>query len=611
MTADADRYPPIEDHGVIGDLQTVALVCLDGTIDFLCLPSFDSPTVFASLLDAERGGSFRIAPEIPAARRTQIYLPDTNVLLTRFLAERGILELTDFMPVAEAERPTRIVRIVKAVRGETVVRMRCRPAFDYGRCACRFSLSDAGRRAACSASACPADCSCRVVTLSATVPMEATDEGVVATFTLCDGEMAVFVLDGDGDMAAPVTVEAALESQKETERFWRHWLATSSYRGRWREMVCRSALILKLLVSRRTGSMVAAPTFGLPEEIGGPRNWDYRFCWIRDSAFTIYALIRLGFVREAEAYTSWITERAEASPDQGTLRLMYRLDGSEELEERSLDHFEGYMGSRPVRIGNAAATQLQLDMYGEFIDAVFLTNKYANKVPSHTWTAIRRCVDYVAANWEQPDEGIWEFRGGRRHFLHSRLMCWVAMDRAIRIAEMEGFPAPVPSWRRTRDAIYEDIFESFWDEEMQSFVQHKGAKHVDAALLLMPLVKFISGVDPRWLSTLDRIGRDLASDVLVHRYDSSAQVLDTFGDSKEGGFTMCSFWYVECLARAGRVQEARLLFEKMASYANHLGLYSEELGLDGRQLGNFPQAFTHLALISAAHALEFALERGR
>ncbi len=396
-------------------------------------------------------------------------------------------------------------------------------------------------------------------------------------------------------------------------QYWRGWTSRTTYRGRWRETVHRSGLILKLLTSERFGSVVAAPTFGLPEVIGGGRNWDYRYTWIRDAAFTLYALIRLGYTDEAQAFVDWIGHRIEQGeePEIGKLRVLYGVDGSCDLGEQSLGHLDGYCGSRPVRIGNGASGQLQLDIYGALMDAVYLATSTGARSPTTLWRSLTGIVDWVCGNWQRPDEGIWEFRGGQREFLHSRLMCWVGLDRAVRMARKRSLPAPLARWEEERDRIYDDIFDNFWSDERGAFVQAKGSQAIDAACLLMPLVKFISPVDPRWLSTLDAVRDHLADDALVRRYDVEKSAEVDGLDGEEGSFTVCSFWYVECLARAGRVDEARLLFEKMLSYANHVGLYAEELGKAGDHLGNFPQALTHLALVSAAHALNEALDAAR
>ena len=390
---------------------------------------------------------------------------------------------------------------------------------------------------------------------------------------------------------------------EKTVRYWRGWVGRSHYRGRSREIVLRSALALKLMTSGEHGSIVAAPTFGLPETLGGARNWDYRYAWIRDAAFTAYALVKLGFTDEITAFLRWAEARLRENGD-GSLQIMYGLDGRRTLSEERLDHFGGYAGSTPVRIGNAAYSQLQLDSYGALMDAVYLAVKYAEPISYDAWLAVTRTVDWVCEHWRREDEGIWEFRGGRRHFLSSRLMCWVAVDRALRMAQKYSLPGPVARWQDARNAIHHSVFADFWNGERGAFVQSKGSTALDAACLLMPLVKFISPTDPRWLSTLDAVGRELADDALVRRYDAEASRDIDALEGDEGTFTICSFWYVECLARAGRVDEARLLFGKLLSYGNHLGLYAEQLGPSGEHLGNFPQAFTHLALISAAIALD-------
>jgi pentatricopeptide repeat protein len=598
--------PLIEHHGVIGDLHTVALVDLGGTIDFLCWPRFDSPTLFCSLLDPEKGGSFTIAPRLgDEVRHKQIYLPDTNVLITRFLAQDGLAEITDLMPVDDG--PQRLVRIVRSVRGSVSFDLCCAPRFDYARASHELepgtdetSVVFRPERG-------------EPVRLASTVPIDRREGDAVAGFTLEQDQSATFLIEGYGDgreeLPCGLQGYGALCFSR-TVDYWRDWTARTTYQGRWRETVHRSGLILKLLTHEKEGSMVAAPTFALPEVLGGGRNWDYRYTWIRDAAFTLYALIRLGYTDEAHGFVDWIGRRVEEDddPSDGMLQVLYCVDGTREVEEKTLEHLRGYADSRPVRIGNGAAGQLQLDIYGALLDAIYLANKYGCPISHDAWCSVVRIVEWVAKNWEQPDEGIWEFRGGKRDFLHSRLMCWVCLDRAVRLARKRSLPAPFAHWEAERDRIYDDIFANFWNEELQAFTQAKGGEAIDASCLLMPLVKFISPVDPRWLSTLDAVRDHLADDALVRRYDVEASA-DVDGlEGEEGSFTACSFWYVECLARAGRVDEARLLFEKMLSYANHVGLYAEELGNAGDHLGNFPQALTHLALISAAHALDRAID---
>ncbi len=605
----------IENHGVIGNMRSAALVSIHGTIDFFCYPRFDSPTVFAALLDSDKGGFFEVVPEMENLRCKQLYLPDTNILLTRFLSDEGVAELTDFMPV---ERPSgapgqdepayahQILRMVRVIKGTVRFHVRCAPRFDYARATHRVCHEEK--------SICfyPEAGPCGSMSLHATVPLTIDGLDAAADFTLSAGESACFAF---GALKEEETSPAQLLEPEATERcfqltthYWRAWIKQSTYKGRWREMVNRSALVLKLLFSHEHGITVAAVTFGLPEQLGGARNWDYRYTWLRDSSFSLYALVRLGLSSEVRAYTLWLRKLTEdldtETNENGPLRVLYRVDLGLDLEETELDHLAGYQGSRPVRIGNSANSQLQLDIYGEVMDAVYLSNKYSDGIPKEGWRRIIRLMDWLRANWKRPDEGIWEVRGGRKHLLHSRLMCWVAFDRVIRLADKRSLDAPLKEWLDTRREIDNDIYENFWDEELESYVQVQGEKNLDAALLLMPMLRYISPTDPRWLSTLRRIEEQLSEDSLVFRYASGTDGME----GTEGSFTACSFWLVECLARAGELDKARLLFDKMLGYANHLGLYSEQLGSSGEHLGNTPQALTHLALISAATYLDRALD---
>ncbi len=609
----ADPYRPIEDYAVIGNLETVALVCLSGSIDFFCFPHFDSPSVFARILDHEKGGHFSITPIDGDTTSRQLYLPDTNILLTRFLSDAGILEITDFMPLSERQSHRQIIRIVRMIKGELDIAVDCRPRFDYARVSSR-ALHDRDARSVLFE---PAGDGLSAVRLYSTVALDLDEDRASARLHLSESDSVTFAFLCDAMDETPgcedqtaFSPDLARALQEDTAQFWRTWIGKSRYRGRWRGAVNRSALALKMLFSREHGSIVAAPTFSLPETIGGARNWDYRYCWIRDSAFTIYALLNLGFTEEAGHYIEWISKRYRSSDGDGALQLMYRENGDSELREETLEHLEGYMGSKPVRIGNAAAQQLQLDIYGELIDSIFLAHKFSSPMSYAGWGDLTRTIEYVCRNWNKPDEGIWEFRGGRRHFLHSRLMCWVALDRALKISELASLPAPTHRWRETRDCIFDDIHQNFWDEQMGSFVQARDTKGIDASLLLMPLMKFISPVDSRWTRTMKCIERELVTDAFVKRYNNADRDLEGFEAGNEGSFIMCSFWYAECLARAGRIADSRLTFEKTLGYANHLGLYSEELGPHGQHLGNFPQAFTHLALISTAFALERAIKNG-
>ena len=598
-------FQPIENYGVIGNMQSIALVGTNGSIDFLCYPEFDSPSVFAALLDDQKGGRFEIRPQLSNLRVRQLYLPETNILITRFLAEEGVAELTDYMPIEESrEQPNEIVRTVSVIRGNVHFQMCCRPRFNYATADHELQISDH------CATFLPADNLCPPMSLHSTVAVEKQLQDVTSAFTLKAGETATFILGSPRGKGEPPEMDPAGSRFFDTAKFWKAWISKSNYKGRWREMVHRSALLLKLLISRKYGSLIAAPTFSLPESIGGVRNWDYRFTWLRDATFTLYALIRLGFVNETEAFIEWLKDRLSDDAQRGPLQVMYGFDGRQKLDEISLDHLSGYENSRPVRIGNAAYEQLQLDIYGDMMDCVYLANKYGHTVSHQGWQNVQRLLEWLGKNWQRPDEGIWEVRGGPREFLHSRVMCWVAFDRALRLALKRSLPGPLDIWNRVRDEIRNDIFTNFWDDELQSFVQAKGTKEVDASALLMPMMRFISPVDPMWLATMRAIEKRLIEDTLVRRYEVERSNVDGLPGS-DGSFTACSFWYVECLARAGELEKAQLLFEKLLGYANHLGLYSEELGSDGRHLGNSPQAFTHLALISAATYLDRALSGTR
>jgi GH15 family glucan-1,4-alpha-glucosidase len=595
------RYLPIAEHGLIGDLHTAALVGTDGTVDWYCCPRFDSPSVFGVILDADRGGMFRIAPDCDGWSSKQLYLPDTNVLITRFLMPDGVGELQDFMPPPGTDGTAhrhRMIRRILAVRGQMRFLVEVAPRFDYARAPHEVALTPRGALFRSRELA---------LNLSARCPFEIVDgRDIRGRVELRAGETATFVLErvepgelplsySDADIAAEFDATVA---------YWRRWLGRSRYGGRWRETVHRSALTLKLLTYAPTGAIVAAPTTSLPEELGGTRNWDYRYTWMRDAAFTLYALLRLGFAEEAAAFLGWLEGRFRHAADResGPLQIMYGIDGREELPEEVLPHLEGFRGSAPVRIGNGAASQLQLDIYGELMDSVYLCDKHGLPIYHDGWLELTRNLEWLIDHWDEPDEGIWETRGGRRHYTHSRLMSWVALERAIRVALKRGLPADLPRWSAVRDRIYEQIMERGFNPARRAFVQHYDSDVLDASLLLMPLCKFIAPTDPRWLSTLDAITEELVSDSLVYRYNADASPDGLAGE--EATFSLCSFWWVEALARAGRLDEARLAFEKMLTYANHLGLYSEEIGPTGEQLGNFPQAFTHLALISAAFNLD-------
>jgi GH15 family glucan-1,4-alpha-glucosidase len=606
-------YPNISDHGLIGDLQTAALVATDGTLDWFCCPRFDSPSVFASLLDAGRGGFFRIRPDRDDYVSRQLYLPDTAILVTRFMTPDGVGEVHDFMPVAEggATDRHRLVRNIRVVRGTMRFAIEIQPRFNYGRATHKLELTEAGGVFQSDGleltmhGIAPEGTSIQ----GAGITVERDGDGVRWTRTLRAGDIGGVVLESMGGTPRLVPPEEAQRLADETARFWRNWLHRSSYSGRWREMVTRSAMTLKLMTYAPTGALVAAPTTGLPEQTGGERNWDYRYTWVRDGSFSIYALLSLGYTEEAAAFGAWLRDRAAEYDGEGRpLKIMYRVDGSSDLVEETLDHFEGWRGSRPVRIGNGAAGQLQLDIYGEAADAFFLADSQGLQVAHQGWVELAGIIDWLCEHWDQPDEGIWETRGGQRDFTYGRFQAWVALDRAIRLAQRRARPANVARWTTERDRVYNQIMERGWNPKVGAFTQHYTTEVLDSSLLMMPLQGFISPRDPMWLSTLAAMDRELVSDSLVYRYNPSASPDGLAGN--EGTFTLCTFWYVDALARAGRLDEARLVFEKMHTYANHLGLYSEEIDSTGGQLGNFPQAFSHLALISAAVNLNYQLDHG-
>ncbi|HXR65055.1 MAG TPA: glycoside hydrolase family 15 protein [Ktedonobacteraceae bacterium] len=601
----AQKYLPIQDYGVIGNLHTVALVGKNGSIDWCCLPRFDSPSVFGALLDAEKGGFFRIAPlETPEMSYKQLYLPDTNILITRFLTLDGVGEITDFMPIGhfrdEEAHQHYIMRYVRVVRGSLAFKMTCRPAFNYARDLHDIYLSKEGAIFRNNS---------LILALSCAVPLEEDRQGgVCGRFVLREEEARFFRLESaSGHDVQPHShgKDYYKDEFLETKRYWQGWVARCQYQGRWREMVVRSALVLKLLTYQPTGAIVAAPTTSLPETLGGERNWDYRYTWLRDAAFTIYGLLILGFLDEAKAFMDWLEARCCGLPDGSALQPMYSIDGQSALVEERLEHLEGYRQSRPVRIGNAAYKQDQLDIYGELIDSIYILNRHKD-ISYDLWNSVCRLLDWLKLHWRDPDESIWEVRGGKKCFVHSRVMNWVAFDRALRIARHRGLPAPFVDWTTTSSQIYREVMERGWNEKVGSFVQYYGSDAIDASALLMVLTRFAGPADYRMLSTIERIRRELTSDLHIYRYDPRQAADDGFG-SREGTFNMCSFWMVEALARADYLEDARLLLEKMLTYANHVGLYAEEIGVTGEALGNFPQAFTHLSLISACYNMDRAL----
>ena len=541
-------------------------------------------------------------------------MPDTAILVTRFMTEAGVGEVVDFMPVAEgpATDRHRLVRMIRVVRGTMRFVAEIQPRFDYARKPHKVEITTDGA---------VFSSDDLVLTLHRVGDpimrnqqragiVENAGEGLRVTLTLNAGEVTGMMLESGGARPRQISRDELIAMFLDTRRFWRSWLDRSTYTGRWRETVARSAMTLKLMTYAPTGALIAAPTCALPEQVGGERNWDYRYTWVRDASFSVYALLGLGYTDEAEAFVSWLMDRiAESAGDSsGPLKIMYRVDGSSDLFEETLDHLSGYRGSRPVRVGNGAADQLQLDIYGEAMDSIHLADTHGLQLPHAGWTQVRNMLDWVCDNWDQPEEGIWETRGGRQPFTYGRFMCWVALDRAIRLAQSHGRPASTARWTEQRDLIYEQIMTKGWHKDRRAFVQHYNTDVLDASLLLMPLLGIVAPRDPMWLSTLTAMDEELVSDSLVYRYNPSASPDGLRGS--EGTFSLCSFFYVDALARSGRLDDARLTFEKMMTYANHLGLYAEEIGLTGEQLGNFPQAFSHLALINAAINLDYQLDHG-
>lgn len=594
-------YQPIENYGIIGDLRTAALVGMDGSIDFMCFPRFDSPTIFAALLDEREGGHFQLAPVFHEASRRQLYLPDSCILLTRFFSQEGMAEVSDFMPVpADGGVPSRLVRRAKTVRGEVCFRMTCKPGFNYARAHHRIERT--GEKEVVFVSEGRDKTALRLV---GGTPLKIHGGAATAEFTLRAGQSAIFVLEEALPHAETMcrSREFLTKSFKETLNFWQTWMERCHYRGRWREMVNRSALTLKLLISREFGSLVAAPTFGLPEIPGGKKNWDYRYTWIRDACFTINSLMALGYHDEAAAFMRWMEDRCGEIAESGHLQVMYGIDGRHDLTESILPPLDGYRGAKPVRIGNAAFEQSQIDICGELVNTAFLYDSTIQPISNEMWDHLAQIIDWACLNWRRKGSGIWEYRDYHRRFLYSELMCWQALDSGIRLANRRSLPCPLTKWIRARNAIYNHIFKAFWNVKQKAFVQSPGSSLLDSANLQMLLTGFIGPTDSRWISTLKVMQARLMSDTLVYRYEMHGRGARAHSPT-EGTFCICSFWHIECLARSGDAQQARLLFEKMLGYANHLGLYAEELGPRGEHLGNFPQAYTHLGLIGTAMELD-------
>ena len=582
----------IEDYAIIGDGESAALVARDGSIDWLCWPRFDSGACFAALLGTRAHGYWSIAPVGEVRRVTRRYRGETLILETRFETAGGELRLTDFMP--RKAQTTHVVRIARAERGRIRLRTELRPRFDYGASIPWVSQSsDDAKELHFIAGP-------DRLTLRAPFGLKGENGCMAGEFDLAAGEHATFVLThSPSHLDVPPAIDAG-KSLAETERFWKKWAGCCSYDGPWREAVVRSLITLKSLIYQPTGGIVAAATTSLPEHIGGPRNWDYRYCWLRDATFTLLALMNAGYVDEAGRWRDWLVRALAGAPAQA--QIMYGLGGERLLNEWELDWLPGYEGSRPVRVGNAAATQRQLDIYGEIADALHQARSHGLAQASEAWAMQSELTSHVCDTWQEPDEGIWEVRGGRQQFTHSKVMAWVAVDRAIKSAKSHGLKGPIDWWCDVRERIHADVLANGFNAKRNSFVQAYGGDILDAATLLIPLVGFLPPDDPRVRDTLDAVERDLLRDGLVLRYHT-AQTEDGLPPG-EGAFLACSFWYVDNLVLQGRRDEAHSFFERLLTYRNDVGLLAEEYDPHARrQLGNFPQAFSHVALVSNAYNL--------
>ncbi|HWN20576.1 MAG TPA: glycoside hydrolase family 15 protein [Gaiellaceae bacterium] len=591
----------IEDYGLIGDLQTAALVGRNGSIDWLCFPRFDSGACFAALLGNEENGRWLLAPDCKIERVERRYRDNSLVHELDFHTEDGLVRVIDFMPPRGADPD--VVRIVEGLEGTVRMQMQLVIRFDYGSIVPWVRRTPDGSLVAIAGP--------DAVVLQTPVEMRGENLHTVAEFTVSAGERIPFTLTwfpSHHDAVAPIDPEQALA---DTCSFWHDWLSACSYAGRWGDAVLRSLMVLKALTYGPTGGIVAAPTTSLPERIGGVRNWDYRYCWLRDATFALDALLENGFVDEARGWRSWLLRAVAGDPDD--LQIMYGPAGERRLTELELPWLEGYEGSRPVRVGNGASEQFQLDVYGEVLDVLYQARRRGLEADDAAWALVRHLLGELESRWHEPDEGIWEVRGPRRHFTHSKVMAWVAFDRGIRIVEELGRKGPAPRWRRIRDRIRAEVLECGYDEELGSFVQSYGSKRLDASLLTIPLVGFLPPDDPRVVGTLEAVRRELTHDGFVRRYvhDEHAEEVDGLPPG-EGAFFLCSFWFVDNLVLLGRIDEAVELFERLLSLRNDLGLLSEEYDPGDRRLvGNFPQAFSHIGLINTAMLLEDAQRRPR
>ena len=599
-------YKRIDDYGLIGDMHGSALVSSDGSIDWCCMPRFDSPALFSRILDSNKGGFYKLVPA-KISSSTRRYLPNTNVLETSFTTSTGTGVLIDFMPVhrhvvmpresLEVTDSQRVVRILHCTKGRLDFEMDCYPKFDYGTIVPHASLSSPTTGMAHGGS--------EAVSVYCSSQLTVVNDGFRSRGVIFEGEKLYSTVSNQvsfSHQSEPLTPNELEKELTDSTAFWEDWAAQCTFQGEHREAVLRSALTLKALTYAPSGALVAAPTTSLPEVIGGERNWDYRYTWIRDATFALYALSIIGYTGEARAFKDWL--EWSTSGRARDLQVMYGLGGERRLTETEIPELEGYMNSKPVRIGNAAYDQFQLDIYGEIMDSAHIFRKFGGAVDADYWEYLRRVVNFVIDHWREPDEGIWETRGGRQHFVFSKVMCWVAMDRAIKAATDLKLPGDVEAWKKVRDEICNDVMSKGYSQERQAFVQSYGSDNLDAANLMLPLVGFIPATDPMMRSTIKATQKELTNKQgFVYRYTK----FDDGLDGSEGSFIICTFWLADNLIHLGQIDEARVLLNSLLACANDLGLLSEEYdSATGNMLGNFPQAFSHLALINTAVQLQQA-----
>jgi GH15 family glucan-1,4-alpha-glucosidase len=583
----------IEEYALIGDMQSAALVGRSGAVDWLCLPRFDSPACFSALLGDAKHGRWLVAPAAALRRSSRRYRPGTLVLETDFETADGAARVIDFMP-RRSEGPPRLMRIVEGLRGRVPMHMELSVRPDYASVSPWIDSAPDGVVATAGPDA---------FRLSTMLPLEVDNGTVRADFVAREGARERLTLSWHLSYGEEPPVEDADSALARTEEWWRQWSDRCSYQGPYRDNVLTSLIVLKAMTFETTGAVIAAPTTSLPEDIGGERNWDYRYCWLRDSVLALEALLATGYTEEALGFRNYLLRVGTGDPRK--IQIMYGISGERRLTEYELDELPGYEDSKPVRIGNAASEQFQLDVYGEVLGVAFLGTTVIGKIEERFWPRWRAVVEHVETIWRDPDDGIWETRGPRRHFTHSKVMAWVVFDRAVRIAEQFELDAPLERWQQTRDEIHQEVCELGYDRERGTFTQYYGSKELDASLLNIPLVGFLPGTDERVTGTIDAISRELGRDGFVSRYSTAETDDGLSGD--EGQFLACSFWLVSALAVNGRIDAARALFERLLGLANDLGLLAEEYDVKRRrQVGNFPQAFSHLTLIGAATAIAAA-----